>query len=112
MLPPGPRTPPLLQIARWIRSPLAMLDACHRDYGDAFTLHGMNNRDFVVVSTPELIRKVFAADPDTLLAGKSNETLLEPMLGSHSLLTLDGREHLRQRRLLLPAFHGDRMQAF
>jgi cytochrome P450 len=47
-----------------------------------------------------------------LLAGVGNATLLEPMLGKHSLLTLDGAEHLRERRLLLPAFHGDRMQAF
>ena len=89
-----------------------MLDNCQREYGDVFSLRGMGDRAFVVVGTPELIRKVLAADPDVLLAGKSNETLLEPMLGKSSLLTLDGREHLRQRRLLLPAFHGDRMHAF
>jgi cytochrome P450 len=47
-----------------------------------------------------------------LLAGQGNATLLEPMLGKFSLLTLDGAEHLRQRRLLLPAFHGERMHAF
>src|SRR6185503_19383645 len=44
--------------------------------------------------------------------GVGNATLLEPVVGRHSLLTLDGRELLRQRRLLLPAFHGERMQAF
>ncbi len=112
MLPPGPRSPALLQIARWVVRPLALLDDCHRRFGDVFSLRAPNGETFVIVSTPELIKQVLAADTDVLLAGVGNATLLEPILGSHSLLTLDGKEHLRQRRLLLPAFHGERMQAF
>jgi len=112
MLPPGPKAPPIVQIARWVLTPLSFLDACHRRYGDVFCLHAPGGERFVIVATPELIKRVLAADPDVLQAGVSNKTLLEPMLGLHSLLTLDGREHLRQRRLLLPAFHGERMQAF
>ncbi|HSD85987.1 MAG TPA: cytochrome P450 [Kofleriaceae bacterium] len=111
-LPPGPSAPALVQIARWIVHPLRLLDECHRRYGDVFSLRAPGEGTFVIVSDPELIKRVFAADPDTLLAGQGNATILEPMLGKHSLLTLDGAEHLRQRRLLLPAFHGERLQAF
>lgn len=112
MLPPGPRAPALLQIVRWIAQPLDLLDDCHRRFGDVFSLRAPGQGRFIIVSTPELIKQVLAADSDVLLAGVGNATLLEPMLGKHSLLTLDGREHLRQRRLLLPAFHGERMHAF
>jgi len=111
-LPPGPSAPALVQISRWIVHPLRLLDECHRRYGDVFSLRAPGEGTFVVVSDPELIKRVFAADPDTLLAGEGNRTILEPMLGKHSLLTLDRAEHLRQRRLLLPAFHGERLQAF
>ncbi len=112
MLPPGPRSPALLQIARWVARPLALLDDCQRRFGDVFSLRAPGQGRFIIVATPELIKQVLAADSDVLLAGVGNATLLEPMLGKHSLLTLDGREHLRQRRLLLPSFHGERMHAF
>jgi cytochrome P450 len=97
---------------RWVAQPLALLDTCQRRYGDVFSLRAPGGEKFVIVATPDLIKQVLAADTDVLLAGVGNATLLEPMLGKHSLLTLDGREHLRQRRLLLPAFHGERMHAF
>ena len=112
MLPPGPKSPALYQIGRWIHRPLKLLDDYHREFGDVFTLRAPGGVPFVIVSTPELIKQVLGADPDVLLAGKGNATLLEPMLGKFSLLTIDGAEHLRQRRLLLPAFHGERMHAF
>jgi cytochrome P450 len=111
-LPPGPRAPALVQIGRWIVHPLRLLADCQRRYGDVFTWRALGDERFVIVGDPELIKQVLTADPDTLLAGEGNATLLEPMLGKHSLLTLDGAEHLRQRRLLLPAFHGERMHAF
>lgn len=111
-LPPGPRSPALVQLARWIVQPLRLLDDCHEQFGDVFTWRAPNIGAFVVVADPALIKQVFTADPETLYAGKGNATLLEPMLGKHSLLTLDGAEHLRQRRLLLPAFHGERMRAY
>ena len=60
---------------------------------------------------PELIKKVFTGDPDKLPAGEAN-VALEPVLGQRSLLLLDGPEHVRQRRLMLPPFHGERMRAY
>jgi cytochrome P450 len=110
--PPGSRAPAIYQIARWVIHPLRLLQECHKRYGDVFTLHSPRNEKFVIVADPDLIKQVVTADSQTLLAGKGNATILEPMLGKNSLLTLDGADHLRQRRLLLPAFHGERMQAY
>ncbi|MEN0015610.1 MAG: cytochrome P450, partial [Solirubrobacteraceae bacterium] len=59
------------------------------------------------VGHPDLVREVLRAPADTLLAGESND--LGPILGSNSLLATDGDKHLRQRKLLLPPFHGARM---
>jgi len=111
-LPPGPSSPPLYQITRWIARPLQLLEECQRTYGDVFTVRAPREGAFVIVAVPELIKEVFAADADVLLAGVGNATILEPILGKHSVLTLDGTEHLRQRRLLLPPFKGERMEAF
>jgi cytochrome P450 len=102
----------LFQILRWVARPLELLAECHRRYGDVFSLRAPGGAAFVIVADPELIKQVVTADSDVLLAGEGNATLLEPVVGKHSLLTLDGREHLRQRRLLLPAFHGERMHSF
>lgn len=112
MLPPGPRSPALYQITRWVVQPLQMLAEYHRRYGDVFSLRAPRGERFVIVADPDLIRQILIADPATLLAGAGNATLLEPMLGKYSLLTLDGADHLRQRRLLLPSFHGERMQTY
>ena len=101
-----------MQILRWVAQPLTLLDDCHRRFGDVFSMSAPWGGRFIIVADPELIKQVVTADPDVLHAGEGNATLLEPMLGKHSLLTLDGREHLRQRRLLLPAFHGERMHGF
>jgi len=92
--------------------PLPMLDECHREHGDLITLRVPFDGAIIVVASPELIREVLTADGDVLRAGAGNATVVGPLLGKHSLLTLDGAEHLRQRRLLLPAFHGERMHAF
>ena len=65
----------------------------------------------VYVSDPEAIRELFTGDQSDLLAGEAN-SFLEPILGKHSVLVLDGPEHLRQRKLLLPPFQGSRVARF
>jgi cytochrome P450 family 135 len=96
----------------WIVRPLHLLETCQARFGDVFSLRAPGVERFVIVADPALIRTILAADPDVLRAGVGNATVLEPMLGKHSLLTLDGAEHLRQRRLLLPSFTGERMQGY
>ena len=65
----------------------------------------------VVTADPEAVKQVFTGDPNLLYAGEGNVTLA-PILGPGSTLLLDGPEHLRHRRLLLPPFHGERMRNY
>lgn len=109
-LPPGPRMPAALQTAQWVRRPGPFLDACRDRYGSRFTLRLLFGPPLVNLTDPDEIREVFAAPPDVLQPGAGGK-VLEPLLGTRSVLVLDGPEHLRQRRLMLPAFHGDRMAA-
>src|SRR4029453_18392925 len=111
-LPAGPRMPRVVQTWYFVRRPFALLEACVRRYGDCFTVRLLGMPPGVVVSDPEAIRDLLAADDDTVVAGESNARLLEPILGQHSLLVLDGPRHLRERRLMLPPFHGERMHVY
>jgi cytochrome P450 len=110
-LPPGPRLPSAVQLIEYTVRPLPFFDRCIRDHGDLFTLRLAGFGDFVMVGAPELVKQVFTADPATLEAGSANK-ILEPLVGPRSILLLDGQEHLRQRRLLMPPMHGDRMHAY
>jgi len=110
-LPPGPTAPPLLQAMRWIQWPMPFLDECAKRFGDTFTLRLPGAPPLVMFSHPDAIKAIFTGDEDALRAGEANYRL-EPILGQHSLLILDGAEHLRERRLLQPPFHGDRMLAY
>jgi len=98
-----------VQTLRWITRPIPFMEQCRRRYGDRFTVSLPVARTLVFLSEPDQVRQVFTAPADVLHAGEGME-LLEPMLGRRSILLLDGREHLQQRRLMLPAFHGDRMR--
>jgi cytochrome P450 len=110
-LPPGPTSPPLLQALRWVQWPLPFLDECAQCFGETFTLRFPSAPPIVMFSDPDAIKTIFTGDEEDLRAGEANYRL-EPILGKHSLLILDGREHLRERRLLQPPFHGDRMLAY
>ena len=106
-LPAGPREPAALQTVEWIARPTAFLRRCRARYGDPFTVRvAWADAPMVLVSDPEAIRRVFAADPAVLHGGASS-TVLEPFAGPTSILLTHGPEHLRRRRELLPAFHGD-----
>jgi cytochrome P450 family 135 len=110
-LPPGPRLPTALQTAIWFRRAQWLMDTCQARFGDMFTLRIANEGTWVVTSNPEVVKQVFTGDPRLLHAGEANRILL-PVLGPSSVLLLDDAPHLRQRKLMLPAFHGERMQRY
>jgi cytochrome P450 len=109
-LPPGPRLPRALLTLGFVLSPRRFMNACRRRYGDVVFLSTAFDPGFVLVFDPDVVREVFQAPPDRLRAGEANSPL-GPLLGQRSVLLLDGAEHLRQRRLLLPPFHGKRLAA-
>jgi cytochrome P450 family 135 len=110
-LPPGPRAPAPIVTAQFARRPLDALRRWHRRYGDVFTVRYLGFGTGVYVAEPEAIRELMTGDQSDLLAGEAN-SILDPVLGKHSVLVLDGPEHLRQRKLLLPPFQGSRVAAF
>jgi cytochrome P450 len=112
ILPNGPGYPRIVQAWLWLKKPTWFLDRCSRAYGDVFTMRLPFGINLVHIGRPELVKAVFGGDSDVLRAGEANATILEPLVGPHSVLVLDGPEHLRQRKLILPAFHGDRMRAW
>lgn len=90
---------------------LRFFEACRRRYGDAVTFGTLFDERFVMLYDPALVKELFQGPHDQLHAGEAN-ALLGPVLGSRSVLLLDGAEHLRHRRMMLPSFHGRRMQAY
>ena len=107
-LPPGPGIAATLG---FVRNPYRFLDECGRRYGDWFTVRVPGVTPFVFTSDPAAIREIFQGDPELLYAGKANRPL-GAFMGERSVLFLDSAAHLHDRRLILPAFHGERMRAY
>jgi cytochrome P450 len=110
-LPPGPRAPAAINMARLFQRPLQTLVGWRERYGDVYTVPLPVFGVGVYVADPEAIRDMLTGDQSDLHAGEANEPL-SPVLGDKSVLILDGREHLRQRKLLLPPFQGSAIQSF
>jgi len=110
--PPGSRAPSLLQGLRYARDPLGFLVKLQRRYGDIFTLSFPFFGRLVYVADPALVKTMFTGSPEQFHAGEANATVLEPALGPNSVLTLDDAPHMRQRKLLLPPFHGERVRGY
>jgi cytochrome P450 len=111
-LPPGPAEPAALQTVEWIARPTAFLRRCRARHGDPFTVRvAWADAPMVLVADPGEIRRIFAAD-DSQLHGGASSTVLEPFAGPTSILLTHGPEHLRRRRELLPAFHGEALDGW
>jgi cytochrome P450 len=110
-LPPGPRLPSVLQTVGWVARPGPWLERLRARHGDVFSLRIAHEGTWVMLSDPAAVKQVFTGDPALLHAGEAN-VVLRPMLGRSSVLLLDEAPHMAQRKLLLPAFHGERMQAY
>jgi len=113
-LPDGPSDPLLIRRLRtfhWILRPLEVLENLTKRYGETFVVSKNTSPLVVYFSNPKAIQQIFTADPELFEIGSGNDILL-PLLGEHSMILLDGDRHQRQRRLLMPPFHGDRMRTY
>lgn len=110
-LPPGPRLGRVPQTAIWSRRAQWLLEQSRARFGSMFTLKIAYEGDWVVITDPDLVKQVFTGDPKVFHAGEGNQ-ILRPILGENSVLVLDEKKHITQRKLLLPPFHGERMQAY
>jgi cytochrome P450 family 110 len=102
---------PLLRSLRFIFRPLETLDMFHQQYGDCFSFIPPKGSPLVYITNPEGIRQIYSAPAETFDTASSGR-MLEFLLGENSLLMLSGDRHQRQRKLLMPPFHGARMQTY
>jgi cytochrome P450 len=111
-LPPGPHWPVFFQSVGLLRFRHWFQPAMQRKYGDVFTVRVLpKGRHLVVFNRPEHIKEIFAGDPEVFHAGKGN-SILGPVMGEHSLLLTDSKEHKRARKMLMPAFSGQALRGY
>jgi cytochrome P450 len=108
-LPPGPTAPRAVQGAYALTSPLRGMHRLRQKYGDAFTVNVPIFGNAVVISGAAEIKQLFTSGPDLV---DNQEVNLGRVLGPRSLFALSGEEHRRQRKLLVPPFHGRRLAAY
>ncbi len=112
-LPPGPRMPSALQALGWALRPLPFMDRCNDRYGEIFTLRVRRGRPWVVLTDPADVKLLFTTDASAVRAGAvAASPVLEPLLGSRSVMLLDEPEHMTHRKLMLPAFRSTRMSTY
>ncbi|EGK85090.1 cytochrome P450 [Microcoleus vaginatus PCC 9802] len=107
----GPKDARFVQTVRRSLNPLYYLDSNYQRYGDIFISQSSIFPHQVIISNPQAIQEIFTADSKLFKSGTVNHITL-PLVGSSSLLLLDGARHLQQRKLLMPPFHGERMKAY
>jgi cytochrome P450 len=101
-----------LQTLAWALAPTWVMDRCARQLGEAFTLtFSPSGMKLVLISDPQDVKTLFTAAPEIAPSGTGNSPI-RPVMGERSVLVLTGPEHLRQRKLLLPPFHGERMREY
>ena len=100
-----------MQTIQGMARPLEYLEAAAKEYGDVFTMRSLGFPPTVVLNNPQAIQEIFTADPHQFDSAEGSK-ILQPIVGNNSLILLDGDRHQRQRKLLMPPFHGERMKAY
>ncbi|MEL7037125.1 MAG: cytochrome P450 [Cyanobacteria bacterium J06592_8] len=109
--PSGPKAPAFIQLINWIFRPLEYLEECVERYGDIFTLKLVGFPPLIFVAHPEGIQKIFSGDGKYFDAGRTN-AVARPILGNRSIILMDGDRHKRERKLLMPPFHGEKVKSY
>lgn len=111
-LPRGPKLPAILQASQYYLNPYHYLRKCAKRYGDTFTMRLPGFSPIVIMSEPEMVKQIFTENADVLTAGKVNRVYFGESLGKYSLLNLDGKPHMRHRKLILPPLHGSSLDQY
>src|ERR1700679_1380848 len=104
--PPAIALPRALQIMRFTQRQIELVFRARRELGEVFHMEAGIDGGAVVSSHPDHVRSLFTAKPEHVPSLTAESPLL-PIVGPNSVLTANGARHLRQRKLLLPPFHGD-----
>jgi cytochrome P450 family 110 len=103
-------SPAWRQLIDWVADPLGFQDKYSRKYGDIFTMTLGSLETSVIIGNPQAVQDIFSQD-SKFDQGRGNE-IAEPLIGRNSLMLLDGDRHRRERKLLMPPFHGERLQTY
>lgn len=110
-LPNGPQAPRWLQKLQYTLKPFTYMDTAAQRYGDIFNAPVIGNHPVVLfISNPQALQRIFTNDNKQFIAPPNQ--LMQPLVGDYSIFTMEGSRHRRERRLLMPPFHGERMQAY
>jgi cytochrome P450 len=109
--PPRIKLPRLLQSLRFTQRQIELVFRARRELGEVFFFHGASEDPVVVTSHPDHVRSLFTASPEQA-PSLTGESPLRPIVGPDSVLTAVGPRHMRQRKLLLPSFHGEAIEAY
>lgn len=111
-LPDGPQMPRWLRMIKFISQPVKYLDDFAKISGDTFTIRSSRGDNHLIYfSQPQALEQIFTADSSHFEVGRGNIGL-KFLLGDRSFMLSDGDRHQRQRQLLAPPFHGERMRAY
>ena len=114
-LPDGPKSPKIWQMLQWITMPFSFMRGCSHRYGDRFTLGFFSRKlpPVVFFSNPQALQVILTSDDSELFDSPGDlNALLEPLIGTESVMGLSGDRHRRMRQLLMPSFHGERMRSY
>ncbi|MDD1416613.1 cytochrome P450 [Dolichospermum sp. ST_con] len=110
---PGPKVPATIQVLNWIFRPMPYMVECAKTYGDLFTLKLQSSLPpLLFVHSPEAMQQILSNDHKDLEAPGDLNSIFEYLLGKNSVITLSGKSHQRQRQLIMPPFHGERMRTY
>ena len=113
-LPEGPKDLKIWQMVQWIATPISFMRRCRARFGDRFTVKLSQALPPVVFfSDPKSLQVIMTNDDSELFdaPGELN-VLLQPLIGTQSVIGLSGDPHRRMRQLLMPPFHGERMRSY
>ncbi|MEH1807672.1 MAG: cytochrome P450 [Nostoc sp.] len=103
-------SPSWWQLIGWIADPIGFQQKYSQKYGDMFSMRLSGLGSYVIISHPQAIQEIFSQDSKFDI-GRGNK-LAEPLIGRNSLMLIDGARHRRERKLLMPPFHGERLQTY
>jgi cytochrome P450 len=110
-IPPAVPGPALVQMLRFNQRQIEYVFRARREFGEVFRMRTAMPGGPVVTSHPDHVRSLFTARPEDA-PSLTGESPLRPIVGPNSVLTAVGPRHMRQRRLLLPSFHGEAIERY
>ena len=101
-----------LSTIQWLTNPVEFIATAQKCYGDIFSMKIPGFNRAVVISHPQAVEAVLSADPSQIGLSLESNRILQPLVGENSIILRDGLSHQRDRKLLMPPFHGARMATY